>query len=215
MKYTYPSFLCHVGSEYLWLWGALCWSISKNQELLLEHSCTFRKETPFRNEIYLSNSAGSCRLRIYLLLQVYLQRARIYCLGIPTFKRETPFTNQKYLSNFTSSSRFRICMVMYVYLQKARSYCFGTPTPSGVRRPLKVICLFKVPGSFKFIIFLYMIIWVYLQRARNYCLVIPAPSGGRRPLQIKYIYPSSLGHVDSENIRVYRSISKGLEVIAW
>ena len=39
---------------------------------------------------------------------------------------------------------------------------------------------------------------------------VSAPPGGRRPLEIKYTYPSTLGHVVSEYIWLWGSISKTL-----
>ena len=55
-----------------------------------------------------------------------------------------------------------------------------------------------------------MVMGVYLQNPRSGDLHFPAPSGGRRPLKMKYIYPSTLGHVVSEYIWLWGSISKTL-----
>ena len=46
------------------------------------------------------------------------------------------------------------------------------------------------------------------------CLFFPAPLGGRCPSEMKYTYPSTLGHVVSEYIWLWESISKTLGVIA-
>ena len=62
MRYTYPITLVHVVSGYIWLWK----SISKTLEVIaLFFPCTFSRETPFGNEIYIANQSGSCSFRIY------------------------------------------------------------------------------------------------------------------------------------------------------
>ena len=55
-----------------------------------------------------------------------------------------------------------------------------------------------------------MVMVVYLQNPRSGGLHFPAPSGGIRPLEMKYTYPSTLGHVVSESIWLWESVSKTL-----
>ena len=64
MKYTYPNTLSHVVSEYIWLWG----SISKILGVVACFLCTFRRETPFGNEVYLSKYPESCSFRIHMVM---------------------------------------------------------------------------------------------------------------------------------------------------
>ena len=64
MKYTYPTSLDNVGSEYIWLWQ----SISKRLEVIAWYSCTFRLEMPSANEIHLSKFSWPCRFRIYMAM---------------------------------------------------------------------------------------------------------------------------------------------------
>ena len=56
---------------------------SKPQEWWLAFSCTFRRETPFGNEVYLSKYLGSCNFRIYMVMGVYLQNPRSGDLHFP------------------------------------------------------------------------------------------------------------------------------------
>ena len=56
----------------------------KPLEWLLDFSCTFRREMPFGNEIYLFNYPGSCTFRIYMVMVIYLQNPRSGCLLFPT-----------------------------------------------------------------------------------------------------------------------------------
>ena len=55
-----------------------------------------------------------------------------------------------------------------------------------------------------------MVMGVYFQNPRSGCLLYLAPSGGGRPLEMKCAYPSTLGHVVSEYIWLWGSISKTL-----
>ena len=71
--YSYPSTLGHIVSVYVWLWG----SIFKILGVVDFFPCTFRREMPFGNEIYLSEYHGSCNFNIYIYgYGVYLQKPR-------------------------------------------------------------------------------------------------------------------------------------------
>ena len=74
------------------------------------------------------------------------------------------------------------------------------------------IYLFNYSGSCTFRI--YMVMGVYLQNNRNGYLLFPTPSGGRRPLEMKYTFSITLGHVLSEYIWLWGSISKSPGVVA-
>ena len=80
MKYTYPSTLSHVVSEYIRLWE----SFPKHQErLLVLHAPSEGRrprKVPFGNEIYLSKYPESCSFRIYKVMGVQSQNPRSGCL---------------------------------------------------------------------------------------------------------------------------------------
>ena len=78
MKYT----------EYVWLWEFLSKTVILVTYFALHlqegdplMSCTFRRETPFGNEIYLIQLPGSCSFRVYRFMGFYLQNPSSSCLS--------------------------------------------------------------------------------------------------------------------------------------
>ena len=130
------------------------------------------------------------------------------------FRRETPFGNEIQY-NYPSTLGHVVSEYTWLWVLSTKplkwflafSCTFGRERPFGNERYLS-----KYPGSCAFRI--YMVMGVYLQNPRSGCLLFPAPSGGRCPLEMKYTYPSTLGHVVSECIWLWESISQTLGVVA-
>ena len=112
MKYTYPNTLSHAVSEYIQLWGLS----PKPQEWLLVFSCTFWREMPSGNEIYLSQYPGSCSFRIYRVMGSISKTLEVVACFFRLLQEGDALGNRIYLSKYPGSCSFRIYMVMGVYL---------------------------------------------------------------------------------------------------
>ena len=121
--YVYLSNLCHVVSEYVWLWGC----ISKILGVVFRFSCTFRRETPFGSGIYTYLSNLCHVVSEYIWLWVYISKI----LGVVTcfflhLQEEDALWKQRPLYlliqvSLVMSCSFRIYMTKGMYLQNPKS----------------------------------------------------------------------------------------------
>ena len=149
---------------------------------------------PLRNEVYLSKFFRSRPFRIYMVMEVYLQKPRSGCFLIytPSGGRcplEMRYTNPSSLGHGLSEN-------VWLWGLSAKSQEWLLSYSCTFRREMPFgnkIYLSKFPGSFRFIIYMVM-------EVQSGCLFFPAPSGGRCPLEMRYTFPSSLGQSLSEHM---------------
>ena len=172
IKYTYSNTLSRVVSEYIWFLGPISKTLGVVACFFYTFSSTFRRETPFENEIYIAKYPGLCSFRVYMVLGVYLQNPRSGCLIFPIALVAPSGGRCPLEMKYTFLSTLHHVGSEYIWLLGSVSKTLGvvacffpkpSVAPSGGSRPLEIKYTF--PNTLSHVVSEYIWLWGSISKA--------------------------------------------------